>query len=81
MINVYLVDVSTASVTINLPPAQTFKGRTIEFKDNGSASAVNKIILDPNGTDEIDGVNANKDITSPYDALSLYSDGSNWFII
>ena len=49
---VVLVDASGGDVTVNLPACSTFTGRKVLFKNVGGA---NQIILDADGTDQVDG--------------------------
>jgi hypothetical protein len=70
----------TGAVTsLTLPTAQVKAGRTIVIKDAGGNASVNNITIDTEGSETIDGA-ATYVISSDYDAINLYSDGSNWFI-
>ena len=70
---------STGAVTINLPSAQAVAGRVIHIKDAGGNAGINNIIVNAQGGTSIDG-SAIYTIYVNYDAISAYSDGSNWFI-
>lgn len=76
---VILVDTATAggNVTINLPTAV---GNTAKFTIKKiDSSGVNKVIVDANGSQTIDG-----DLTVDLfnrSAVTLVSNNSNWFII
>lgn len=83
LITDYILNVTytgTAAVTsLTLPTAQAVEGRTIVVKDAGGASGVNNITIDTEGGGTIDGA-ATAVIAGNYDSLTLYSDGTNWFI-
>lgn len=72
---------ATASITINLPLASgSISGRTFLIKDETGNCDNNNIILQPSGSDTIDGQSFIT-IESPYASLNLYTDGlSRWFI-
>lgn len=69
----------TGAVTsLTLPTAQTVAGRTIHIKDAGGNAATNTITIDTGGGETIDGASTYV-LSTDYEAVSLYSDGSNWF--
>lgn len=71
----------SATRTVSIPNASSYTDRTFIVKDaSGSASSTVKIICDADGSETIDGA-ANKEITTAYGAIVLYSDGSDWFTI
>lgn len=71
----------TGAVTsLTLPSAQVVSGRVIHIKDAGGNAGTNNITIDTEGSETIDG-SATAVINSNYSAYSLYSDGSNWFVI
>jgi hypothetical protein len=71
----------TAAVTsLTLPAAQVVAGRTIVIKDAGGKSATNNITIDTEGAEKIDGADTLV-LNDDYEAVSIYSDGSNWFVI
>jgi len=73
-------DTSSNTITLTLPAASAAgSGKTYVIKDEGGNAAANAITVDGNGTETVDGA-ATVDVTSPYGALNLYSDGSNWFV-
>ena len=78
----YLLNVTyteTGAVTsLTLPSAQTIEGRVIVIKDTGNASTYS-ITIDTEGSETIDG-DATLILDSDYEAVNLYSDGSNWFV-
>jgi len=73
-------DTSSNTITLTLPAASAAgSGKTYVIKDEGGNAAANAITVDGNGSETVDGA-ATVDVTSPYGALNLYSDGSNWFV-
>lgn len=70
---------ATGSITITLPTAQTDVGRIITVKDAGGAATTNNITVATEGAEKIDGVDTAV-ISTNYDSLDIYSDGTNWFI-
>lgn len=73
-----LCDPTGGGFTINLPTAVGCTGRQIGVK-NASASG-NTITVDAFGSETIDGT-ASTTITSGLTAITLVSDGSDWWII
>ena len=72
----------TASVTITLPAASSVNaGQSLEISDeSGSVSGTNYFNITPNGTDTLNGGNASKSFRTPYQRISLISNGSNgWY--
>jgi hypothetical protein len=78
-----LVNVLPAgATTVNLPVASTVTaGDTITIKDANGTAATNNIAVTPNGTDDIDGVNAAVTLNTNRAYITLYSDGTDWHII
>ncbi len=72
---------STGAVTsLTLPTAQVISGRMIIIKDAAGNAATNTITIDTEGGQNIDGASTYV-MNGNYDAISLYSDGTNWFVI
>ena len=70
---------STGAVTsLTLPTAQTIEGRIIHIKDSGGNAGANNITIDTEGGENIDGAGTYV-ISTNYDKVTLYCDGSNWF--
>ena len=68
--------------TLNLLAASELTaGDTITIKDRSGTASTNNIVVTPNGTDEIDGVNAAVTLSTDRAYITLYSDGSDWHII
>ena len=81
-VHTVLVDTATiaAASTINLPAlTASRKSRSITIIDCSSGAGTDNISVTPDGTDEIDGVNAAKDITINDGAMSVVTDGVAWF--
>jgi hypothetical protein len=78
----YVVQVGTmsASRTVALPAAATAAGgKVYVIKDeSGSVTGTNTIVIDPNGTEKIDGATT-LTISAAYGGARIYSDGANWF--
>jgi len=69
---------ATGAVSITISTTQCVSGRIIEIKDSGGNANANNITITPQ-VETIDGA-ANLVICGDYDSVSLYADGSNWFI-
>jgi len=80
----YILDVtytSTAAVTsLTLMTAQVVAGRIVIIKDSGGAAATNNITIDTEGAETIDGA-ATLVMNANYESVTLYCDGTNWFVI
>jgi hypothetical protein len=70
---------TTGAVTITLPTAQAVANRRIVIKDAAGNAVTNNITVQTGGSELIDGA-ATAVISTNYAAISLYSDGTNWFI-
>ena len=71
---------ATGAVTsLTLPTAQVIKGRMVIIKDAGGLSGTNNITIDTEGSETIDGA-ATLVINGNYNAVTIYCDGTNWFI-
>ena len=74
------VDTTSNTVQLTIPAASTTtEGQTFVVKDEGGNVSSNAITIIRSDSDTIDG-ETSAAIESPYGALSLYTDGSNWFI-
>lgn len=73
----------TAARTVTLAASNLcVSGATIRIIDeSGSASAANPIVISPNGTNTINGVNGSVSITTPYGSIELENNAAGgWFI-
>lgn len=77
----YLLGVSTAAPrTLTLPSAATVGvGKIYVIKDETGTAATNNITIATTGGQTIDG-SASVIINTNYAAVSVYTDGTNWFI-
>lgn len=71
---------ATGAVTITIPTALMAEKKTITIKDAGGNAGTNNITIATQGAETIDG-SATYKIINDYDAITLYSNGSHWFII
>ena len=70
-------DSQSGDITITLPSSVGNSGKIVKFK---KISAANNVILDADGSETIDGA-ALITLESPFAAVSLISDGANWFVM
>ena len=74
------IDTTDGAVDLTLPAASTAtEGQTYVIKDEGGNALANSINVLRSGTDTIDG-STSVALSSDYAALSLYTNGTNWFI-
>ena len=66
----------TGTVVVDLPAAASSENRWLHIKKIGSSFDVQ---LDPSGAETIDGA-ATLDLTVQYDCVSIFCDGSAWWI-
>lgn len=72
--SVYFCFTGTSAVTINLPSAASAPaGSILIIKDAQGNGGTNNISIVPNGTDNIEGLNATKKITSNWGSITLIS--------
>jgi hypothetical protein len=65
----YFVDTTTTTLTVNLPVGTA--GSIVAVSDYANTAATNKITIDPNGTDKINGINQNAEITTNGASITL----------
>ena len=80
----YILDVTytgTGAVTsLTLPTAQCTDGRIVIVFDAGGSAGTNNITIDTEGSEKINGEDTYI-INGDYDAITIQSDGSNWFVV
>ena len=80
----YILNVTyttTGAVTsITLPTAQTAKGRVVIIKDAGLNATTNSITINAETPTLIEGISTYT-INTNGGSVTLYADGTNWFII
>jgi hypothetical protein len=67
--NGYFVNTTAGAITVNLPAGVA--GSIVAVSDYANTAATNNIIIDPNGTDKINGLNENAAITTNGAAITL----------
>lgn len=72
------VDASGGAVTITLPTAASAKN--VQYFIKKIDSSVNAVTVDGNGSETIDD-STTQVISSQYDSIEIYSDGTEWWII
>lgn len=79
----YILDVTSNTVTVNLPALSTIaKGIRVYVKDSGAANVnLNVIVITPNGTDKIEGLNISKKIVTAFGEVCLVSTTTGWFLL
>lgn len=82
LVSDYILNVTytgTGAVAINLPSDQAVAGRVIHIKDAAGNAGTYNITVNAAGARYIDG-SAIYVMSSNYNAISVYSDGTDWFI-
>lgn len=74
------VDTSTTAIILNLPDATTSENHVFNVVDESGNSSNNNITLIPHGSQTISG-GSQYIINTNYASITLYSNGSNFFII
>jgi len=76
----YIIGVSAVPTNILFNATDFSAGQTLIVKDeSGQASSAASVILNPAGSQTIDGAPAIY-LESPYGSVFVYTDGTNWFI-
>ena len=79
----YRVDTNSAAVTASLPAlAAGMEGRWVNIKDIGLSASTNNVVVEPNGSDTIDGATSLK-IQANGGSVGLQADpdSAEWYII
>jgi len=71
---------ATGTCAIDLATAETYAGRKVVIKDAAGGALTYNITITTEGAQTIDGA-ASFLLQSNYEAITLYCDGSNWFVI
>lgn len=74
---VYIIDTSGGTVTVNLPPVSSATDYVLTFK---KVSASNNLVLSTFGSNVIDGVD-NRTISVQWTTVTIICDGSAWYVI
>ncbi len=74
--DIVLVNAAGGAKTINLPTAAGNSGK--EFVIKKTDSSANNVTIDPNGAETIDGLST-RVLSVQNSAITMVSDGSNWF--
>jgi hypothetical protein len=75
--SIALCNSAGGNITITLPASSGNQGKIVKFKKIATA---NNVVIDGDSSETIDG-SATITLESPYAAVSLISDGSNWFVM
>lgn len=73
------VDTSNNPVTITLPEIQDIGGKIYIITDEGGNAGINNITVETTGSDLILG-ETEVIINSDYNSITLYNNGTNWFL-
>lgn len=81
--HIVVVNTSGSShITASLKAANVYEsGAMLVFKDVAGSASANHIVIEPSGSETIDGSNAGIKIKSNYGAITIASDGNNQFFI
>lgn len=81
----HIVAVNTSGsshITASLKAANIYEsGAMLVFKDVAGSASANHIVIEPSGSETIDGSNTGIKIQSNYGAVTIASDGNNQFFI
>lgn len=77
--HVILADTSGGAFTVTLPVVADAAGLILVFVRTGAGA--NALTIDGSGAETINGAANNADMDAQYDMLTLYCDGTEWFII
>ena len=74
-----LCDASGGAFDIDLPTAASASGHILTIKKVDSSG--NAVSIDPNGTELIDGSSTSVSLVSQWQAYTIHSDGTSWFVL
>jgi len=77
--HIILADTSGGAFKITLPAVANATGLILTFIRTGAGA--NLLTIDGNAAETINGAANNTDMDAQYDMLTLYCDGTEWFII
>ena len=77
--NIMGISSDDGAITITLDTDHVVAGKTFIIKDQDGNAASNNITIDTEASETIDGA-ADYTISTNYTSISIYSDGTNWFI-
>lgn len=73
-----LCDCTSGTITVTLPSASSVFGRELLFKKVDPS--INAVSIVPNGSDTIDGSISARTLTTQWQRLTIFSDGTRWLI-
>ena len=76
---IHVTYTATGAVIVEIQSVGNISGRSILVKDAAGNASVNNITIATEGAETIDGSGI-KMLTTNYEAVVLYCDGTNWFI-
>lgn len=71
---------TVGAFSLTLPAASTLPGARFLLVDSKGTFGTNNLTLVPNGTDLINGLNANKALQTNWGMWTLVSSGTSWFV-
>ena len=75
---VVFCDATLGPITVTLPAAADSEGKTYDIKKTDNSA--NAVIVDGNGAETIDD-QTTQTLSSQYDSLTLFCNGSEWWIL
>lgn len=79
--NVILLNSTGGAFNLTLPAASSVANRVFQLKDISGVINTNNVTLVRNGSNSIEGLAANKILTTNYGGYRLYSTGSAWWLL
>jgi len=76
--DIYLLVNTGSAITINLPNPNTY--RRLIIKDSTGTAFTNNITLHRNGSENIENLAADKTLAANYGSVTLWADGTNWWM-